>query len=155
MKIRRGPSEPEVRKLLAEAELPASDLSPELLEHFFACGPADAPEGVVGLEIYGSVALLRSLAVVAERRGTGCGKALVAEIERHARSEDVTELYLLTTTAERFFARLGYGRLAREEAPEAIRRTQEFTSLCPSSSAFMVKVLSPALVVPSPGTGEE
>jgi len=42
------------------------------------------------------------------------------------------------------FDRLGYRRRARENAPDAIRRTKEFSDLCPSSSAFMVKVLSAA-----------
>jgi len=141
MNIFRNPPESRVKALLADSGLPVSDLSPGHLEHFFGCGDARAPAGVVGLEIYGTVALLRSLAVAADRRGTGCGKALVAEAERHARSRGVRELYLLTTTAERFFERLGYRRTGRENAPEAIRGTQEFSGLCPSSSAFLVKEL--------------
>jgi amino-acid N-acetyltransferase len=141
MNIYRNPPEPQVEQLLATCNLPASDLSPEHLEHFFACGVAGAPKGVVGLELYGQVALLRSLAVAADCRGMGCGKALVAKAESYARSGGVTELYLLTTTAERFFERLGYTRAARESAPGEIRRTQEFSDLCPSSAAFMVKRL--------------
>jgi len=146
MNLFRNPPEARVKALLAESQLPASDLSSGHLEHFFGCGDARLPEGVVGLEIYGAVALLRSLAVAASRRGQGCGRALVAEAERHARSRGVRAIYLLTTTAERFFARLGYRPIDRTDAPEAIRRTQEFSSLCPSSSAFMVKEL-----VASPG----
>jgi amino-acid N-acetyltransferase len=51
------------------------------------------------------------------------------------------EIYLLTTTAERFFERLGYARVQREAAPVAIQQTQEFSTLCSSSSALMVKRL--------------
>lgn len=138
----RNPPESRVRALLADCGLPLSDLAPERLEHFFGCGDARTPEGVVGLEIYGAFALLRSLAVAASRRGNGCGKALVAEAERHARSRGVKAIYLLTTTAERFFERLGYRRAERANAPEAIRRTREFSELCPASSAFMVKELA-------------
>ena len=141
MNIYRNPAGPQVEQLLADCELPASDLSPLHLEHFFACGAAGAPQGVVGLEIYGQFALLRSLAVAADCRGAGCGKALVAQAESHARAAGVVELSLLTTTAERFFERLGYVRAAREDAPEAIRGTREFASLCPSTAAFMVKRL--------------
>jgi amino-acid N-acetyltransferase len=65
----------------------------------------------------------------------------VAEAERYARSKGVTDLYLLTTTAEGFFERLGYRRVVRENAPEAIRQTKEFSGLCSSSAAFMAKVL--------------
>jgi N-acetylglutamate synthase-like GNAT family acetyltransferase len=38
-------------------------------------------------------------------RGNGYGKALVAHVERHARSQGVTDVYLLTTTAAEFFER--------------------------------------------------
>lgn len=139
MDIHRNPPEPKVKHLLAESQLPTSDLSPRHLEHFFGCGSVEAPKGVVGLEIYDKVALLRSLAVSADSRGNGCGKALVAQAERYARSQGVTAIYLLTTTAAEFFERLGYKRVDRESAPDAIRQTEEFSALCPSSSAFMVK----------------
>ncbi len=49
----------------------------------------------------------------------------------------------LTTTAETFFKRLGYERIERSQAPLSIERTREFASLCPASSAFMVKSLKP------------
>ena len=117
------------------------DLRPGHLEHFFGCGPENEPKGIVGLEIYGSDALLRSLAVDASARGRGCAKALVAQAERYAASRGVRRIYLLTTTAGKFFERLGYRALARADAPEAIRNTAEFSSLCPSSSAFMAKDL--------------
>ena len=58
-----------------------------------------------------------------------------------AGNDSLGNFYLLTNTAERFFERLGYRRTDRENAPEAIRRTQEFSGLCPSSSALMVKAL--------------
>ncbi len=141
MNIFRNPPESAVKNLLTESNLPSSDLTADHLEHFFGCGPKERLNGVVGLEIYSKVALLRSLAVAQELRGSGFGKALVAEAESYARSRDVTEIYLLTSTAERFFERLGYRRASREAAPEAIQRTREFADLCPSSSAFMVKVL--------------
>jgi amino-acid N-acetyltransferase len=75
-------------------------------------------------------------------RGRGCGSRLVAEAERHAARLGVQSLYLLTTTAEDFFRALGYATIARELAPEAIRNTREFSSLCPASSVVMVKRLA-------------
>jgi len=87
------------------------------------------------------VALLRSLAVASSRRGTGGRSGLVAQAEFHARDQGVQSLYLLTTTTEQFFRRRGYGRISREEAATAIKGTQEFSGICPVSSAFMVKRL--------------
>ena len=97
--------------------------------------------GVVGLEIYGKAALLRSLAVRADRRGQGIGSRLVECAESYARERGVTSLYLLTMTAEAFFRHRGYSPLARDKAPEAIRATTEFAGICPASSSFMVKRL--------------
>jgi len=48
--------------LLEFADLPASDLGPEYLEHFFYCGVTEAPAGLIGLEMYGADALLRGIA---------------------------------------------------------------------------------------------
>jgi len=130
-----------VSRLLIEAALPTADLTPGKLEHFLARGKTEAPQGVVGLELYPPVALLRSLAVAASARGHGIGSALLADAERYAREHQVKEIYLLTTTAERFFARAGYERIERDAAPEAIQETQEFSTLCPASSALMRKRL--------------
>jgi amino-acid N-acetyltransferase len=98
-------------------------------------------EGVVGLEPHGEAGLLRSLAVRHDRRRSGLGSALVQELERVAGARGIRRLYLLTTTAEAFFAHRGYIREPREQAPEVIRRTPEFASLCPASAAFMGKSL--------------
>jgi amino-acid N-acetyltransferase len=141
MRVFPQPAEADVRRLLAAAQLPVADLSAAHLAHFFGCGPQDHPQGVGGVELHGSDALLRSLAVDDKRRGRGCGKALVAALEHHAREQGARHVYLLTTSAARFFEGLGYRMLAREAAPERIRATPEFSALCPASAVFMTKNL--------------
>ena len=125
--------------LLASCSLPNADLSEAKLEHFFACGSESAPGGVVGVELYGDVALLRSLAVRQSSREKGCGKRLVQEAEQYARRSGVKRLYLLTTTAEAFFASLGYAKVERAAVPQAIKGTTEFSTLCSSSATVMAK----------------
>lgn len=127
--------------LLASAGLPTADLTAAHCEHFFFTGPADSPTGLVGLELLGDVALLRSLVVAPPRRGQGDGLALLSHAEEYAHAHGVRAVYLLTTTAEDFFARHGYRRADRESAPEAIRTTREFAGICPASSAFMYHAL--------------
>ena len=127
--------------LLERVNLPAADITDQHVKSFFYTGAADAPTGMVGLEVYGTDALLRSLAVSEDARSAGIGTALLAYAEDHASSDGVHTLYLLTTTAEAFFARRGYSRLDRAVAPAAIRSTREFAGLCPSSSTFMFKRL--------------
>ena len=114
-----------------------------MLAHFFACGDPADPAGVVGIELYGSEALLRSLAVRESERNGGTGRALVAAAETYACNAGVCSVYLLTETAAAFFASLGYCALAREDAPPAIRSTTQFSALCPDSAHLMTKALAP------------
>ena len=136
------PPLPAVRALLRQARLPAEDLSDAHVAHFIACGSEEALEGIVGLELYPPYALLRSLAVAPLARGGGMGADLVIQAERHAGEHGACEIYLLTTTAERFFARAGYEPVPRSAAPSAIRQTSEFATICPSSAALMRKRLA-------------
>lgn len=140
--IEPRPSLAAVAALLREAQLPSSDLTSAHMEHFFHSGPAAAPTGVIGIEIYGSEALLRSLVVHPAHRSIGAGRALVAHAEQYARERGVRSLFLLTTTAEEFFRRQGYLTAGRDTAPASIRATSEFSELCPSTSAFLVKHLA-------------
>jgi amino-acid N-acetyltransferase len=137
--IRERPPHLSVVALLEAEGLPASDLTEAHLEHFFFTGTDGAPSALVGLEIYGDAALLRSLVVSAAARTQGWGAALVLHAEQYAAAHWVHSLYLLTTTAEAYFEHRGYRRIDRSEAPPSIQSTREFSSLCPSSSAFMVK----------------
>ena len=139
--IFKQPSEECVKKLLSSSGLESSDLTPEHLRHFFGLGTKEELEGIVGLELFDTVGLLRSLAVVSPRRRTGLGSKLVAHAENYARSHNIKSLYLLTVTAEDFFTNRGYQKISREDAPTAIRETKEFCEICPVSSAFMAKHL--------------
>lgn len=134
-----NPSIRAVVALLEAVGLPSSDLTEPQLEHFLFSGPRDAPTGLVGLELYDRVALLRSLAVAPAAQRSGLGSALLEQAEGYAYAHGVRSLYLLTTTAQRFFESRGYRLTARERCPVEIRSTSEFASLCPLSSALMIK----------------
>ena len=111
------------------------------MEHFFYCADADQLSGLVGIELRGKAALLRSLVVAENNRSSGMGAQLVEHAERHARAAGAEAMYLLTTTADRFFAKRGYKVVPRESAPPEIRNTREFADICPASSTFMTKPL--------------
>jgi len=130
-----------VRALLTTAGLPVADLTAAHLDDFWACGAGEDRAGVIGLEVYGTVALLRSLAVAPDWRGRSMGSALLAHAERVARQRGVQALYLLTTTAANFFARHGYVRIPRDIAPPALQRTAEFAALCPTRAVCLTKAL--------------
>jgi amino-acid N-acetyltransferase len=133
----------EIRGLLAVSGLPGEDLTPAHLSAFWIRRDAAGIAGVVGLEPHGRAALLRSLAVRADARGRGLGTALLAHAESQAGALGVEALYLLTTTAETFFAAHGYAGMPRENAPPEIQATAEFAALCPSNSVCMTKRVAP------------
>ena len=139
--IHPSPSRAGASSLLLAESLPVSDLTDANMHHFYFCGDPAAPAALVGFERCGTDALLRSLVVSRELRSRGMGKRLVSHAEDQARALGVSAMYLLTTTAERFFSGLGYVAAERERAPEGIRATQEFAGICPASSIFMVKRL--------------
>lgn len=139
--IRGRPPRSTAVALLQAQGLPVSDITDEHLEHFFFVGSDGSPTGLVGLELYGTDALLRSLVVAENARSKGLGSTLVDHAEQYSASKGVRSIYLLTTTAEAFFKRLGYERVERSKAPPSIARTREFAGLCPASSAFMLKFL--------------
>ena len=141
---------PSIVRLLADAALPHDDLTPEHLRHFLVLRDGDGGiAGVVGMEVADDAGLLRSLAVPAAQRGGGLATRLVDALEAHARAAGIRTLYLLTTTAEGFFARRGYASADRSMVPDAIAATAEFRSICPASAACMAKALVPA---PEPAT---
>lgn len=139
--IEFAPDRAAVVALLENVSLPTSDLTDADMKNFLHIGSTSAPIAIIGVQLYGEHALLRSLVVREEHRERGLAHALVARAERHAREQGVKTVYLLTTTAEAFFRRHGYEATSRENAPASIRATPEFTDLCPTSSALLSKRL--------------
>lgn len=132
----------EIRALLVAATLPTDDLDDaKSLRFWVARADRGRVLGVIGLEQYANAALLRSLTVAAAERRRGLGARLVAAVETEAKRAGVESLYLLTTTAERFFLRRGYRPMDRTQAPQAIGATAEFSSLCPSRAVCLSKQL--------------
>ncbi len=131
--------EPWIRQLLTLCELPHEDITPQHLSHFWVIKEKGEILGVIGLEPFGRLALLRSLAVDPRFRKRGFATQLTKKVEEYAASHKIKELYLLTMTAESFFLKRGYRRIERNSAPLQIQTTMEFQGLCPVSSVCMVK----------------
>ncbi len=126
--------------LLKKAGLPSADLSAERLA--FVAEKNDVFQGVIGLESFGQIALLRSLVVSADARGAGIGPALVTALEVACLANGIKELWLLTIDADRFFEKLAYVTRDRADAPNTIQTTEEFRGLCPADAVLMSKKLS-------------
>jgi amino-acid N-acetyltransferase len=128
-----------IRWLLEFEGLPSADITEQSLESFLVYRDAIGIAGVVGLEPFGEVGLLRSLVVADGHLRRGVGKRLVAAAEALAGKLDIRAIFLLTTTAESYFQALGFRPIKRDSEPPAIKRCSQFQSLCPSSAVLMVK----------------
>lgn len=135
-----------VRRLLEQAGLPLSDLGPDRIQHFLIAERQVADQcktlGVIGLQRFEEVGLLRSLVVAEDDRRSGLGKRLVSALEASACCAGVKDLWLLTIDAELYFERLGYKLMSRGSAPDSIRHTEEFSGLCPDGAYLMRKTLA-------------
>ncbi len=130
-----------IRGLLRESGLPVDDLGPDRLDGFLVAEDGAALLGLIGLEIYGTIGLLRSLVVAKKARRAGLGGKLVGSLEAAAETAGITQLWLLTIDANRFFERHGYQVVGRDNAPDSIRKTDEFRGLCPDDAYLMMKAL--------------
>jgi amino-acid N-acetyltransferase len=122
--------------LLESVGLPVEGVA-DHLHDFIVLVEAGEVIGTGGLEVYGQEALLRSLAVSGAQQGRGHGQRLYTTLIDNARVQDVSVVYLLTETAEDFFAALGFERIVREEAGDAVKASAEFRYICPESAACM------------------
>lgn len=125
-----------ISALLEVNRLPTEGIAQHLAS-FVVYESDDAICGAGGLEVYGKVALLRSLVVADASRSQGIGGRICDRLEAAARARGIAEIFLLTETAEHFFSRRGYRPVDRDSAPAAIASTREFSALCPASAALL------------------
>ena len=131
---------PAILALLDRCGLPTAGLVAHLAETFVAHRNGEVVESAA-LEIYADGALLRSVAADPRERGAGLGQRLTEAAITRAEARGVSALYLLTTTAERFFPRFGFQKINRTDVPSTVQESTEFKSTCPTSAIVMRKRL--------------
>lgn len=130
---------PAIESLLLDSQLPSESVR-EHIANFFVAKDEGKLVGVGGFEDCGAgIGLLRSFAVLPEWRNRGIARQLHEHVVKRARRSGISGLYLLTTTAQGYFAKHGFASVARDEAPEAIRNTRQFRELCPDSAVLMFR----------------
>jgi amino-acid N-acetyltransferase len=127
-----------VESLLSANNLPLDGVK-ENFSTFVVAEDGGEIAGAIGLEKFGSVALLRSAVVSHEYRGSGVGRRLVEHLLERAENEGIEELFLLTTTAEKYFPRFGFARTTRSVVPAAVKASAEFQGACPDSAVVMTR----------------
>jgi len=125
-----------VERLLERQSLPRDGVA-DWLDHFWLAEHEHTVVGAAGLELYGASALLRSVAVDPSWRGSGLGRLLTERALAEARAAGAHDVYLLTTTADRYFPRLGFACIERGDAPKELEASAEFSGACPASAVLM------------------
>ena len=97
--------------------------------------------GSAAIEPYDDGVLLRSVAVDPSIQGSGLGKRLTDAALGLARERGARSAYLLTTTAEGYFARHGFVPIDRKDVPRSVQQSIEFRSACPASATVMRRLL--------------
>lgn len=128
-----------IKRLLVQCGLPTEDIGD--LSGFIVARKDGGLCGVAGLQPLGSAGLLRSLAVAEASRDRGIARALCERIFALAKERRMARLYLLTTGAQAYFAKLAFQPVERSEAPRELRDTAQFRALCPESAVLMMRVI--------------
>jgi BolA family transcriptional regulator, general stress-responsive regulator len=127
--------------LLRHNSLPVDDLGGEAKTFFGLVTATGEVVAVAGIELCGSDAMMRSVAVADAYRSKGLGRAIVRNLLADLRRKGVNAVYILTQSAEKFFAELGFSKVERGMVPKAVTETSQFTGTrCSSASAMMLKL---------------
>ena len=137
-----------VEQLLTASGLPLDGVR-DAFSTFVVADTGHELVGVAGLEVCCDNALLRSVAVRPEWRSHGVGRALVTRVVSDAEARGVRALYLLTTTAERYFPSFGFRAISRDDVPAEVRATAEFQDACPASATVMCRQCTAPSVIAS------
>jgi L-amino acid N-acyltransferase YncA len=140
---------PAILHLITSLDLPPEGIQ-EAMEYFWVAREGTDIVGTVGLEVYANLALLRSLAVVPGRQGSGLGRALMDTVLSYLTERQFRAVYLLTTTAESFFTRYDFRTISRSEVPAIVQQSIEFQAACPETATCMVRTLSYAATTSTP-----
>jgi N-acetylglutamate synthase-like GNAT family acetyltransferase len=133
---------PGIQQLLVEAKLPTVGIT-RLVSDFVVAEDSGKLLGAAAIEpCKGQHGLLRSVVVAPGRQHSGIGGQLVGRVIADAKKRGVKSLYLLTTTAERYFPRFGFVAVPRESVPEGVQATDEFREACPASATVMTLPLT-------------
>ena len=134
-------SDLDLRQALMRADLSTDDIEDDGRTFFRILSDDNQVVGFAGLEDCEGDHLLRSVVVLPDLRGKGLGSAAVAAVVAHV--EPGSDVFLATTNASSFFARLGFIQVQRENLPAAVLATRQLSSLCPSSATIMKLIRPP------------
>ena len=125
----------QLRELLLQNGLPTAGVDASTGNYYIAKN--NELMGIVGAEYDGSSAILRSLAVKPQFKKSGVAKALISNALSILKANTVTDVYVITNTAEKYLDRFGFVKIDRSEVPAKVLNTSALGDACPASSTYM------------------
>jgi len=131
---------PIIKQLLVANKLPTSGID-DHWKTFIVARDCDHIIGCGGAEAYTMAALIRSVAVADSHRNLGIGRQIVRQLIDRLASRGIREFYLLTTTAQPYFAKRGFKPIDRDEIHPQLLASTELQGACPDSAVCMRLVM--------------
>lgn len=128
-----------ISDLLTGCDLVPEGLEKENLTLFYELDELEQVLGVIGVEAYGEVCLLRSLAVRHDKRNLGIARELIKNALNFAQLNNCCDVYLITETIGDTMLRYGFSNINRGDVPQDILKSPFFNGICPCSCQIMHK----------------
>lgn len=131
---------PVIEQLLVSNQLPTAGIA-DHWKTFIVARDDGVVVGCAGSEAYQFVALIRSVAVAESHRSRGVGRRIVRQLLDRLSCRGIREFYLLTTTAQDYFAKRGFKPIDRDEIHPQLLASAEFQGACPDTAVCMRLVM--------------
>lgn len=131
---------PVIKQLLVANDLPTEGVD-DHWKTFIVARDGEEIVGCGGAEAHKLAALIRSVAVDGSHRGCGIGRRIVRQLLDRLASRGIREFYLLTTTAQPYFAKRGFKPIDRDEIHPQLLESAELRGACPDSAVCMRLVM--------------
>lgn len=128
-----------VSQLLSQAKLVPIGLENDQLHLFCECTEDAQMIGVIGVELYGTACLLRSLAVREDKQHAGIARKLWKEAITFAFQSQCFDVYLITELLGDTMLRYGFTAITRQDVPKDMLQSPFFHGICSCSSQVMYK----------------
>lgn len=118
----------EIAALIVSEQMPAMEVD-RWIGGFWVLDDGEKLVGCAGVEVYGEAAVLRSVMVAPELRGTGEGVRMIKRALDYMRESGAKRCYLFTMTAEDWFPRFGFERCSLDDFEAGARESWQYKAV--------------------------
>lgn len=125
LRIGRPDEVEEISKLITSEGMPAIEVD-RWIDGFWVLDDGTKLLGCAGVEVYNEAAVLRSVMVAPELRGTGEGVRMIQRALDYMREQGARRCYLFTMTAENWFPRFGFEVCSLDDFEASARESWQY-----------------------------